>query len=73
MKTVIPQNVPVGVVLLSSSKKLLIQQVNSAPEPLRSYIHALTVGIDADIILLNEQLRQENSEMKHIIETWEGE
>jgi len=46
---------------------ILIRQINSSPEPLRSYIHILSIGVDADILLQNEQLRQENEEMKFVL------
>ena len=51
---------------IDSYKKKIIDQVNSSPKELRSFIHSLDVGIDSSIILHNEQLRQENKEMKFV-------
>lgn len=48
----------------------LLFQINNCPNPLKSYIHSLSIGPSADLILENEQLRQENQEMKLIIENF---
>ena len=47
-------------------KEQLIQQINDAPQPLKSYINSLEAGCDSSLHWLNLQLKQENEEMKHI-------
>lgn len=53
----------------SKYKKLLIFQINNSPKELRSYIMSLEAGIDSSIILHNEQLRQENKELKFVMDS----
>ena len=51
-------------------KQKLISQINNSPIELKSYVHALEVGCDGSLIIYSEQLRQENQEMKFIIDRW---
>ena len=44
--------------------KELIKQINKSPELLRTYITGLELGAGADIVWMNEKLRQENEAMK---------
>lgn len=53
---------------MSTFRETIIKQVNASPKELRSYIMSLEAGIDASIILHNEQLRQENEELKYVID-----
>ena len=48
-------------------KRDLIKQINNSSKKLKSYIMSLEAGLDTSIILHNEQLRQENEELKFII------
>jgi len=42
---------------MDDQRKLLIKQINESPEPLRSYIHGLEVGCNADVIWQSEERR----------------
>lgn len=51
-------------------KKKLIGQVNNAPKELKDFVHALEAGCDGSLLMLMEQYRQENEEMKFVIEQY---
>jgi len=51
----------------SEYKKILINQINNAPKELESWVHTLEAGCDGSILFHNEQSRQENEELKFVL------
>jgi len=45
------------------SRQILTDQINASPEPLRSYAHGFETCSIADLVWLNESMRQRNAEL----------
>ena len=52
---------------IEQHKKEIINQVNASPEPLREYIHSLSVGPYAELLFELEALRNQNTELLFLL------